>query len=545
MSKHLAPAAVRRPQDLRHAVAARPVLSRAVRVGAGAAFLAVYAFGFQGAGPVLSAGLPSVPATTRSDTSVNTPLGSAVVAPASFATASFATAAEGSAAGTLVSTAGAVSASADAYVSYSRTVVFTAAKPASKKLHAASSKVQRPAAGTLMAPLEVLTPTSHFGLRTSPITGSGGEFHWGQDFAAACGTRVYAADSGVVRAVGWHPWGGGNRVEIDHGNGLITTYNHLESIGVKKGQSVQVGQLIAKVGTTGSSTGCHLHFETILNGKHTDPDNWTLVRLRPSASAAKTKMTDYRNAGSAAETPSWAVPVGASASRHAVTDDRQASSNRAVSAARTSYSSAAAFVSASNTYPWLPVWVSVPAVATPKPATNVPAAPAPRVSAPKPKPAPAPKPKPKPVAPAPKPKPVPVAPAPKPKPLRPAPTPTAPKPPVATPAPAPVVVPAPAPVVTPAPAPAVEPAPAPAVTPAPVVEPAPAPAVTPAPAVEPSPVPAPVVVAPVPAPAPAPAPVVDPAPAPAPVVNLAPAPAPVVDPDPAPAPAPAASPAQP
>ncbi|HKS01536.1 MAG TPA: M23 family metallopeptidase [Arthrobacter sp.] len=420
-----------------------------------------------------------------------------------------------------MTTAGAVSASADAYVSYSRTVVFTAAKPASKKLHAASSKVQRPAAGTLMAPLEVLTPTSHFGLRTSPITGSAGEFHWGQDFAAACGTRVYAADSGVVRAVGWHPWGGGNRVEIDHGNGLITTYNHLESIGVKKGQSVQVGQLIAKVGTTGSSTGCHLHFETILNGKHTDPDNWTLVRLRPSASVAKTKMTDYRNAGSAAETPSWAVPVEASARRHAATDDTHASSDPAVSAAGTSYSSAAAFVSAANTYPWLPVWVSAPAVATPKPATKVPAAPAPRVSAPKPNPAaPAPRvsaPKPKAAAPAPKvsaPKPNPAAPAPKPKPkpVKPAPTPTVPKPPVVTPAPAPVVTPAPvvvapAPVVEPVPAPVVTPAPAPAATPAPAVEPAPV-VVAPAPVVEPAPVvvapapvvePAPVVVAPAPA----------------------------------------------
>jgi murein DD-endopeptidase MepM/ murein hydrolase activator NlpD len=87
-------------------------------------------------------------------------------------------------------------------------------------------------AGTLMAPLETLQESSPFGLRISPLSGSAGEFHWGQDYAAACGTRVYAADAGVVRAVGWHPWGGGNRIEIDHGNGLITTYNHLEAIGV-------------------------------------------------------------------------------------------------------------------------------------------------------------------------------------------------------------------------------------------------------------------------------------------------------------------------
>jgi murein DD-endopeptidase MepM/ murein hydrolase activator NlpD len=449
MSKHLAPAAVRRtPQDLRHAVLGRPVLSRAVRIGAGAAFLAVYAFGFQGAGPVLSSGLSSgqVPADMRGDTSINVPLGSATVALAAVASD-----AEGAVSGTFVSTAGAVSASADAYVSYSRTVVFTAAKPVSQKLHAASSKVRRPAAGTLMAPLEVLTPTSHFGLRTSPITGTAGEFHWGQDFSAACGTRVYAADAGVVRAVGWHPWGGGNRVEIDHGNGLITTYNHLEGIGVKKGQSVQVGQLIARVGTTGSSTGCHLHFETILNGKHTDPDNWTLLRLRHSGPVANIKMTDYRKSGTATETPSWAVPVEASA-RHAASDEGHESPVVVGSAAR---SSAAAAASVSTAQP-LYSWAAAPAqwVALPKPVTPAPAS---KVAAPKPKPA----------------KPVPASRvvAPKPKPAKPVPAPrvVAPKP---KPVPAPVVTPKPA---TPAPVPVVTPAPTPVVVPAPVVTPAPAP----------------------------------------------------------------------
>ena len=529
LSKHLAPAADRRTpritksQDLRHAVLGRPVLSRAVRIGAGAAFLAVYAFGFQGVGPVLSSGLTSgqVPADMRGDASANVPLGSATLASAGVASATTASAAEGSVSGAFVSTAGAVSASADAYVSYSRTVVFTAAKPVSNKLHAASSKVQRPAAGTLMAPLDVLTPTSHFGLRTSPITGSAGEFHWGQDFSAACGTRVYAADSGVVRTVGWHPWGGGNRVEIDHGNGLITTYNHLEGIGVKKGQSVQVGQLIAKVGTTGSSTGCHLHFETILNGKHTDPDNWTLLRLRHSGPVANIKMTDYGKSGTAAETPSWAVPVEAGA-RHAASNDGRESPAVAVSAARSSAAAAASVSGAQPSYSW----AAAPAqwVASPKPVTP---APAPKVAAPKPKPA--------------KPVPAPKVAAPKPKPAKPVPAPVvAPKPKPAKPVPAPVVAPkpvTPAPVVTPAPAPVVVPAPvvepAPAVVPGPVlvVTPEPAPVVVPAPAVEPAPAP---VVAPVPVAVPAPAPVVEPAP----VVAPAPAPAPADAPAPVAAPAP-------
>ncbi|KUM37718.1 hypothetical protein AR539_05100 [Arthrobacter sp. EPSL27] len=162
-----------------------------------------------------------------------------------------------------------------------------------------------------MAPLESLAESSPFGLRTSPITGSAGEFHWGQDFAAACGTRVYSADAGVVRAVGWHPWGGGNRVEIDHGNGLITTYNHLEAIAVKKGDSVRVGEVIARVGTTGSSTGCHLHFETILNGSHKNPHDWTLLPITQTDQLGAIEMTSYApEAGKPSNTSlGWAIPV--------------------------------------------------------------------------------------------------------------------------------------------------------------------------------------------------------------------------------------------
>ena len=162
-----------------------------------------------------------------------------------------------------------------------------------------------------MAPLESLVPSSPFGLRTSPLTGFAGEFHWGQDFAAPCGTRVYSADAGVVRAVGWHPWGGGNRVEIDHGNGLITTYNHLEAIAVKKGDSVRVGEIIARVGTTGSSTGCHLHFETILNGSHTDPRDWTFLPIKQVDQLGPIDMTSYApDAGKATNAGiGWAIPV--------------------------------------------------------------------------------------------------------------------------------------------------------------------------------------------------------------------------------------------
>ncbi|MCP9000985.1 peptidoglycan DD-metalloendopeptidase family protein [Pseudarthrobacter sp. RMG13] len=196
-----------------------------------------------------------------------------------------------------------------ALVPFNRTLVRTIAKGGSAPLIVAATGLTRPPEGFLMAPLEFLTSSSPFGYRVSPITGAGGDFHLGQDFAAGCGTRVYAADAGVVRAAGWHPWGGGNRVELDHGNGLITTYNHLEAVAVRTGDSVQVGQVIARVGTTGWSTGCHLHFETILNGKHTSPLNWTLLRIRQLDELEDIAMVSYEAKPGDVGAQRWAIPV--------------------------------------------------------------------------------------------------------------------------------------------------------------------------------------------------------------------------------------------
>ncbi|MFY9636224.1 MAG: M23 family metallopeptidase, partial [Cellulosimicrobium cellulans] len=199
-----------------------------------------------------------------------------------------------------------------ALVPFGRTLVGTVAKGGNAPLNVASVGLKRPPEGSLMAPLESLASSSPFGFRVSPINGRSGDFHLGQDFAAGCGTRVYSADAGVVRAAGWHPWGGGNRVEIDHGNGLITTYNHLEAIAVRTGESVQVGQVIARVGTTGWSTGCHLHFETILNGEHTSPLNWRLLPILQVDKLADIAMVSYegKTANAATALP-WAIPVAA------------------------------------------------------------------------------------------------------------------------------------------------------------------------------------------------------------------------------------------
>ncbi|MFF2297880.1 peptidoglycan DD-metalloendopeptidase family protein [Arthrobacter sp. NPDC058127] len=204
----------------------------------------------------------------------------------------------------------AVPAGDKATVSFERSPVQTLDKNGVGTLNVASSSLDRPPAGKLYAPLEVLFPSSPFGLRIDPFTGLPGEFHWGQDFAAACGMLVYAADSGVVRALGWHPWGGGNRVEIDHGNGLVTTYNHLQGIAVVKGQSVRVGEVIARVGTTGSSTGCHLHFETILNGVYTNPMNWTFLPTKQVDPLGDIPMVSYQPGSATATSPGsvWSIP---------------------------------------------------------------------------------------------------------------------------------------------------------------------------------------------------------------------------------------------
>jgi murein DD-endopeptidase MepM/ murein hydrolase activator NlpD len=121
------------------------------------------------------------------------------------------------------------------------------------------------------APLASMTVSSPFGFRGNPLTGEAGEMHTGMDFTGACSTPVLAAAAGTVTEAGWSPYGGGNRIVVDHGNGLKTTYNHLESIGVSLGQTLTQGGQIAGVGTTGNSTGCHLHFEVMVNDQTVDP----------------------------------------------------------------------------------------------------------------------------------------------------------------------------------------------------------------------------------------------------------------------------------
>lgn len=111
--------------------------------------------------------------------------------------------------------------------------------------------------------------SSGFGYRTDPING-GPAFHAGLDFKGLTGAPIYAAARGKIVFAGRHA-GYGNSVEIDHGNGLRTRYAHMSAFRARVGESVRAGQLIGAVGSTGRSTGPHLHFEVRLNGQPINP----------------------------------------------------------------------------------------------------------------------------------------------------------------------------------------------------------------------------------------------------------------------------------
>lgn len=113
------------------------------------------------------------------------------------------------------------------------------------------------------------TITSPFGWRSNPFGGSP-EFHQGLDIAAPTGTTVTAAAGGTVIMAQWYG-GYGNYILIDHGAGFSTGYGHLSAIYVSNGQAVKRGQAIGAVGSTGASTGPHLHFEVRIDGKPVDP----------------------------------------------------------------------------------------------------------------------------------------------------------------------------------------------------------------------------------------------------------------------------------
>ena len=126
---------------------------------------------------------------------------------------------------------------------------------------------QQPVVGGLLG--------SSFGWRIDPVNGQSA-LHTGLDFPASNGTPILAAAGGVVVVQEYHP-AYGNMVEIDHGNDLITRYGHASKVLVKKGDLIKRGQKIAEVGSTGRSTGSHLHFEVLVQGVFQDPQKFLLA----------------------------------------------------------------------------------------------------------------------------------------------------------------------------------------------------------------------------------------------------------------------------
>jgi murein DD-endopeptidase MepM/ murein hydrolase activator NlpD len=120
--------------------------------------------------------------------------------------------------------------------------------------------------------------TSGFGVRVDPFVGRPA-MHTGLDFRAAMGDPVRATANGKVVSAGWSG-GYGRMVEIDHGNGLSTRYGHLSAINVNVGQSIKIGQVVGEVGSTGRSTGPHLHYETRIDGEAVDPQKFLRAGLR-------------------------------------------------------------------------------------------------------------------------------------------------------------------------------------------------------------------------------------------------------------------------
>lgn len=131
---------------------------------------------------------------------------------------------------------------------------------------------------SLVWPTPSCTSTSSaYGYRIHPIYKTT-KFHAGEDIPASQGSQIIAAASGTVTTAGWVS-GYGNYTVIDHGGGMLTAYGHQSSIAVSVGQTVTAGQTIGYVGSTGNSTGPHLHFEVYQNGATTDPKGYSYVYL--------------------------------------------------------------------------------------------------------------------------------------------------------------------------------------------------------------------------------------------------------------------------
>lgn len=120
--------------------------------------------------------------------------------------------------------------------------------------------------------------TSHYGYRADPFTGRAA-FHSGMDFSGPEGEDIYAVAAGIVSFAGQKA-GYGNVVEVTHGDGYVTRYAHASRLAAKQGDMVAKDQVIAYMGSTGRSTGTHLHYEVLANGRQIDPRTFVSMALK-------------------------------------------------------------------------------------------------------------------------------------------------------------------------------------------------------------------------------------------------------------------------
>jgi murein DD-endopeptidase MepM/ murein hydrolase activator NlpD len=150
----------------------------------------------------------------------------------------------------------------------------TQADPTFKSLFTSWKKLDNLADGAIAVPSDKPVRTAEFtsgyGVRSDPFNG-GHARHMGIDLAGPMGTPIYATADGIVSEAGWNSGGYGNLIKLDHGRGIETRYGHLSAILVHAGQRVTRGQQIARMGSTGRSTGSHLHYEVRIDTRAVNP----------------------------------------------------------------------------------------------------------------------------------------------------------------------------------------------------------------------------------------------------------------------------------
>jgi len=168
------------------------------------------------------------------------------------------------------------------------------ADPTFKQLFSSWKKLDTLQDGAIAIPSEkpVRTAafTSGFGVRSDPFR-HGAAMHPGIDLSGPYGTPIYATADGTVLRAGWNSGGYGNLVELDHGRGINTRYGHLSAILIRPGDRITRGQLIGRMGSTGRSTGNHLHYEVRIDGRPVNPVPFMkatdyLVAMQTKANAA-------------------------------------------------------------------------------------------------------------------------------------------------------------------------------------------------------------------------------------------------------------------